>query len=259
MDLMRQVRSAAEAAGQPNSRERRLESQRRAALLRYEAQLRHHRSRIAGWKAGALAAAGGTVAFGLTATQASNAVELAAVGGLAAGSAAVGLRSRRRARELAAHPPVPQIPPPPPARLRPSAQGAGQVDRVAQVLMNLYDLVPAVGRLYPAAGQELWRTVSEVEPLLRGQVERLDSLDRLRTEMPGSRAAEAAASAATEIVGRVRAGADALEDLLAAAASLLAAPDIGDAVPDTLAPAILSLQAYAYGLGAANAAGLPRA
>ena len=54
----------------------------------------------------------------------------------------------------------------------------------------------------------------------------------------------------------LRAGADALEDLIAAAARMLAAPDIGDGVPDALAPAIDSLDAFAHGLNAANAARL---
>ena len=109
---------------------------------------------------------------------------------------------------------------------------------MANALLHLYDLVPNVGRLYPQAGQELWRAVSDVEPLLRGQVERLASLDRIEWEMPGSRAADAAIAAGTEIAGRLRAGADALEDLIAAAARMLAAPDIGEGVPDALAPAI---------------------
>lgn len=125
---------------------------------------------------------------------------------------------------------------------------------MAAALLGLYDLVPNVGTLYPQAGQELWRAVSGVEPLLRGQVERLASLDRIEWEMPGSRAAEAAVTSGRAIIGRLREGADALEELIAAAARMLAAPDIGDGVPDALAPAIDSLDAFAYGLHAANAA-----
>ena len=142
----------------------------------------------------------------------------------------------------------PQLPPLPPARLRPGARGADQADRVADALLHLYDLVPNVGRLYPQAGQELWRAVSDVEPLLRGQVERLASLDRIEWEMPGSRAAEAAVAAGRGSPVACRAGADALEELIAAAARMLAAPDIGDGVPDALAPAIDSLDAFAHGL-----------
>jgi hypothetical protein len=150
------------------------------------------------------------------------------LGGLTAGTAALGWRARSRAKDLEAHPPVPQLPPLPPARLRSGARGSDQADRVANALLHLYDLVPNVGRLYPQAGQELWRAVSDVEPLLRGQVERLASLDRIEWEMPGSRAAEAAVAAGVEVGARLRSGADALEELIAAAARLLAAPDIAD-------------------------------
>ena len=98
--------------------------------------------------------------------------------------------------------------------------------------------------------------MSDVEPLLRGQVERLASLDRIEWEMPGSRAAVAAVEAGVVVTGRLRAGADALEELLAAAARMLAAPDIGDGVPDALAPAIMSLEAFTHGLNAVDAARL---
>jgi hypothetical protein len=257
MDLVRQAREAAKATAAPDSRDRQMAEAHRAALVRYEGQVRQHQGRIAGAKAGAVAGGAGTAVLGLsTVASVGSPSQMVFLGGLAAGSAALGWRARRRAVDLEAHPPVPQLPPLPPARLRAGARGAEQVERVANALLHLYDLVPSVGRLYPQAGQELWRAVSDVEPLLRGQVERLSSLDRIEWEMPGSRAAEAAIAAGTEITGRVRGGADALEDLIAAAARMLAAPDIGDGVPDALAPAIDSLDAFAHGLNAANAARL---
>jgi hypothetical protein len=257
MDLVRQAREAAKSAATPASRDRQMAEAHRAALVRYEGQVRQHQGRIAGAKAGAVAGGAGTAVLGLsTVASVGSPGQMIFLGGLAAGSAALGWRARRRAMELEAHPPVPQLPPLPPARLRAGARGAEQVERVANALLHLYDLVPAVGRLYPQAGQELWRAVSDVEPLLRGQVERLASLDRIEWEMPGSRAAEAAIAAGTEITARIHGGADALEDLIAAAARMLAAPDIGDGVPDALAPAINSLDAFAHGLNAANAARL---
>ena len=257
MDLVRQAREAAKANAAPVSRDRQMAEAHRAALVRYEGQVRQHQGRIAGAKAGAVAGGAGTAVLGLsTVASAGSPGQMVFLGGLTAGTAALGWRARRRAKDLEAHPPVPQLPPLPPARLRSGARGADQADRVANALLHLYDLVPNVGRLYPQAGQELWRAVSDVEPLLRGQVERLASLDRIEWEMPGSRAADAAIAAGTEITGRLRAGADALEDLIAAAARMLAAPDIGDGVPDALAPAIDSLDAFAHGLNAANAARL---
>jgi hypothetical protein len=257
MDLVRQAREAAKSNSAPASRDRQMAEAHRAALVRYEGQVRQHQGRIAGAKAGVVAGGAGTAVLGLsTVASAGSPGQMIILGGLTAGTAALGWRARRRAKDLEAHPPVPQLPPLPPARLRPGARGADQADRVANALLHLYDLVPNVGRLYPQAGQELWRAVSDVEPLLRGQVERLASLDRIEWEMPGSKAAEAAIAAGTEITGRVRAGADALEELIAAAARMLAAPDIGDGVPDALAPAIDSLDAFAHGLHAANAARL---
>jgi hypothetical protein len=255
LDLVRQAREAAKATSAPTSRDRQMAEAHRAALVRYEGQVRHHQGRVAGAKAGMVAGGAGTAVLGLsTVASAGSPGQMIFLGGLTAGTAALGWRARRRAKDLEAHPPVPLLPPLPPARLRSGARGADQADRVANALLHLYDLVPNVGRLYPQAGQELWRAVSDVEPLLRGQVERLASLDRIEWEMPGSRAADAAITAGTEITGRLRAGADALEDLIAAAARMLAAPDIGEGVPDALAPAIDSLDAFAHGLNAANAA-----
>ena len=257
VELIRQAREASKASSRPPSRERQLAEAHRAALVRHEAEVRRHQGQVAGLKAGAVVGGAGTVAMGAaTVGSLGSPGQMALFGALAAASAAFGFRSRSRAKQAQAHPPVPALPPLPPARLRPGARGADQADRVANALMHLYDLVPNVGRLYPQAGQELWRAVSDVEPLLRGQVERLASLDRIEWEMPGSRAAQAAIEAGGEITGRLRAGADALEELIAAAARMLAAPDIGDGVPDALAPAITSLEAFTHGLNAANAARL---
>ena len=258
IDLVRQARAANRAHSRPATRERQMAAEHQAALVRYKSAVRAHQGRINGAKAGALVGGAGTVALGLAAVGSTGGgvLDSIALALLAAGSATVGWRARRRAAALAAHPPVPALPPLPPARLRPGARGADQADRVANALLHVYDLVPSVGRLYPQAGQELWRAVNGVEPALRGQVERLASLDGIEAQMPGSRAAEAAVEAGGIVTARLRAGADALEDLLAAAARMLAAPDVGDGVPDALAPAIDSLDAFAYGLHAADAARL---
>ena len=260
MDLVKQAREAAKANAAAPSRERQMAAEHRAALVRHETALRQHHGRVAGAKAGLVVGGAGTLAMGAaTIGSVGSPGQAALFGVLAAASAALGLRSRASVKLLESHPPVPVLPPLPPARMRPGARGADQADRVANALMHLYDLVPNVARLYPQAGQELWRAVSDVEPLLRGQVERLASLDRIEWEMPGSRAAQAAVEAGAVVTGRLRAGADALEELIAASARLLAAPDIGDGVPDALAPAILSLEAFAHGLDAANRANLGRA
>ncbi len=259
IDLLRQARAAGRGRSVPATRERQMAAEHRAALVRYEASVRQHQGRVAGARVGTVAGAAGSAVLGLStlaSVSSGSPVEVVLLGGLTAGSAALGWVSMRRRRELVEHPPVPMLPPLPPARVRPGARGADQADRVASALLHLYDLVPNVGGLYPQAGQELWRAVSDVEPLLRGQAERLASLDRIEWEMPGSRAAEAAVEAGGIVTARLRVGADALEELIAAAARMLAAPDVGDGVPDVLAPAIDSLDAFAFGLHAADAARL---
>lgn len=232
----------------------------RLAVARYDSEVRRHHGRVAGLKAAAVAGGTGAVVFGVPALAAAGsggAAEVAVLATMAAGSAAFGVSRLRRARDVQAHPPAPVLPPLPPARLRPGARGADQADRVAAALLHLYDLIPAVARLHQPAGSELARAVAQVEPLLRGQVERLASLDRIEWEMPGSRAAQAAVASGGEVAARLRAGADALEDLIAAAARMLAAPDIADGVTDVLSPAIDSLEAFTAGLHAANAARWP--
>jgi hypothetical protein len=261
MDLVKQAREAARQNAVQPSRERQMAAEHRAALLRHEAAVRRHQGRIAGAKAGVVAGTAGAGIFGVTTLAevfgtSSSAAGALLAGGLAAGSGWVGWRARRRGRDLQAHPPIPVLPPLPPARLRHGARGAAEADRVANALIHLYDLIPGVGRLYPQAGEELWRAVSDVEPLLRGQVDRLASLDRIEWEMPGSTAARAAVEAGGVVTARLRAGADALEELTAASVRMLGAPDIGDPVPDTLAPAITSLAAFTHGLHAASAANL---
>lgn len=254
MDLVRSAREAARTGSEPGTAlERRMLDQHRLAVARHELEMRRHRGRVASLKASAVAGGVGAAAFTVVAAGADTPGGVTAAGLAAAGSGAWGWFRARRARVVEQHPPVPRLPPLPPARLRPGARGADLADRVANALMHLYDLVPNVGRLYPQAGAELWRAVSAVEPLLRGQVERLASLDRIEWQMPGSRAAVAAIEAGNEIAGRLREGADALEDLIGASARMLAAPDIVDGVSEVLAPAIVSLEAYAHGLKAAQA------
>ncbi len=253
-DLVRQAR---EAQRQParNTRERELEAAHRNALIQHESAVRRYRAKLAAGKIAAVSWFSTSGILGLSALGGVNDVQSTVIlGGLTAGAAAMGTRSVLRRKQLKAHPPVPALPPLPPARLPRGTRGAPEADHVADTLMHLYDLVPNVARLHPDAGQEMWRAVSDVEPLLRGQVERLDSLNRLHYEMPGSRAAAAAEEAGIVVAARLGQGAAALEALLAAAAGMLAAPDLSD-VDQILSPAITSLTAFRHGLETASELG----
>ena len=132
------------------------------------------------------------------------------------------------------------------------AVGAQVAERLAVAEANLARVVPAVERLYPPAGAELARAVDEAAPLLHQQVERLAVLDGIAREMNGGPATAAATEAAALVTQRLQAGVEAYEGLLAAAAELLGAPDLGRSAGDVLSPAVQGMQAYTHGLGAAD-------
>ncbi len=69
--------------------------------------------------------------------------------------------------------------------------------------------------------------------------------------MPGTEPARAATAAAEEVRGRLARGCATYESLLAAAATLLAAPDIARSTEDVLNPAVEAMTAYAHGLARA--------
>ncbi len=133
--------------------------------------------------------------------------------------------------------------------------GAEVAERLAVAEANLGRVVPAVERLYPPAGAELSRAVDEAAPLLHQQVERLAVLDRVTREMGPGPASTAAREAAVSVTARLQAGVEAYEGLLAAAAELLGAPDLGRSAGELLDPAVQGMQAYTHGLGAAGSSG----
>lgn len=243
------------AAGQLDpvaARERQMVEEHRMARSRYEVEVRRHAFRQASAKlaAGGSAALSALLALGIPADGLATAD--VASGGMAVGLGWAAYRFLRRSKELAKSPPVLALPPLPPARLRVGARGAQSAESVRVALLHLYDLIPKIARLHAEAGAELARAVSEAEPLLRGQVERLAALDRIEWDMPGSTPARAAAEGATLVAARLDNGAKALQELVAAAVHLLAAPDLVDGTAEILLPAIDSLQAYTYGLRQAS-------
>jgi hypothetical protein len=134
------------------------------------------------------------------------------------------------------------------------AVGAEVAERLAVAEANLARVVPAVERLYPPAGAELARAVDEAAPLLHQQVQRLAVLDGIVREMNDGPAAVSAREAAALVTQRLHVGVEAYEGLLAAAAELLGAPDLGRSAGDLLSPAVQGMQAYTHGLGTADGA-----
>jgi hypothetical protein len=133
-----------------------------------------------------------------------------------------------------------------------TAVGAEVADRLVVAEANLKQLVPAVQRLHPSAGAELSTAVTQASPLLHQQVERLLVLDGLARDLPGSPAGEAAVASARQVAARLGTGVDAYEGLLAAAATLLGAPDLGRSVTEVLGPAVEGMQSYTHGLATAG-------
>jgi len=177
--------------------------------------------------------------------------------GLFAGGAVTGalsFRAWRHRRNLTAPTPAP-LPPP---SLRPSAIGASEAARLAHVRAQLGGVIPAVSGLHPDAGAELQRADDEAAKAFAPLVERLQVLDRIRSEMPGGLAADSATASARNIAERLEVGVDSYERLLASAATMLGSPDIvAKGISNELQDAAQALMAYSHGLGIAAAGDLP--
>lgn len=170
---------------------------------------------------------------------------------LAAASAVVSIRGQRKLRSLPpATEPMTIVGAPP--TLRRQAIGATEVSRFATVRVQVITMTPALDRLYPGAGDELRRADAEAAGPLTALCERLRVLDDLQRELPGTTTAHTAASSAEIIRDRLSAGCRTYDDLLAAAARLLAAPDLSRSTDTVLAPAVAAMLAYAHGLQRAS-------
>ena len=166
---------------------------------------------------------------------------------LAAGGGVVALVARRKRAQL---PPAPRVDAVPlPAVLVPSdAIGAEQAQRLTSLRLQLGQVVPAIERLHPGAAADLRRADLEAAPQLHALVDRLVVLHGIRTEMAGTEAEAAATSAAVEVRERLATGCATYERLIAASATMLAAPDVARGTDEVLAPALEGLAAYTHGL-----------
>jgi hypothetical protein len=96
----------------------------------------------------------------------------------------------------------------------------------------------------------LQAAAEKATPALHDLADRLAILNRLRATS-GEPAASADAAART-VAARLADGVTAYERLIAASASLLAAPDPGSSVEELIGPAVQGLTAYTLGLGRAD-------
>jgi hypothetical protein len=238
---------------------RALDSEHRRALALHEKVVRTHQRRLARRHQRATtftAVAGVTGTLGVVDVLTSTLTDGGVVPGSAwmwltatAVSAVVAVRARLSLRRT---PPARFGPPPPapPPLLPPGARGHLEAARLMRVRVQLAQIVPAVSGLHPDAGEELRRADAEAAPALNALVQRLLVLAGIERDLPGTAAAGAAATAAEEVRARLAAGVDTYERLIAAAASMLAAPDLGRSSEAVLGPAIDALAAYTGGLSA---------
>jgi hypothetical protein len=218
----------------------------RNRLAGHDRRLRRMHSRQVAWTAGA---AGASV-MGVVGTVTP---QPSLLWFTAAGVSGVLAYLTKEKREHLQPPAMPELPPLPVEPLPPGTPGAEEVTRWSRAASRWDDLLPLVDGVHPDAGRQLRHALSEVDPALRALVERLATLHRTARGMQGTQAATAAHRAAVEVAARLRDGVEAYEGLVAAAAALIAAPDLNRPVGEVVGPAILDVQAYTSGLHRAAA------
>jgi hypothetical protein len=202
---------------------------------------RKHQARVESFRFGAVAGGGTAIAGGALAIVISNpALWLIAVGG-----AVISIMSIRGWRRLGPEP-VGRGSVGPATPLPRGAIGRDCVKRYLAVRTQVVNMSSSVSVLHPAAGKELVNADAQAAVALNTLCDRLLVLHQLAASLPGTAAAASAASAAQVVASRLVLGCDSYDKLLAAAAELLASPDIAGMV--NLQPAADSLIAYSHGL-----------
>ncbi len=234
----------------PKASSKALAVEHRRQVAASQREVIRHRTRVAGLKSqvtggAVVAGVGGSIALidAVSGPPSSLWLWLGATGvGLL-----VSVRARMKLRGVGPAPAVPALVGPPPTMPR-GANGAAEVSRFTSVRVQVMTMAPALDRLYPGAGDELRRADNEAAGPLTALCERLAVLDQLQRELPGTAAARTAAESAEVVRARLADGCATYDDLLAAAARLLSAPDVARSTQDVLAPAVNAMLAYAAGL-----------
>lgn len=252
VDAWRQAR-----AQRPSAQARALQAEHDRRLAEQQRALRRHQRRqrtLDNEVAGGVAVAGIAGTLGVLDIIIESTAATAGVYGpawmwvaLAAGGGVVAAVARRKRAQL---PPAPRIDaiPSAPAAIPAHAIGAEQAQRLTSLRLQLAQVIPAIERLHPDAAADLRRADLEAAPQLHALVDRLVVLHGIRIEMAGTQAEAAATSAAVEVRERLTTGCATYERLIAASATMLAAPDIARGTDEVLTPALEGLTAYTHGL-----------
>ena len=232
-------------------RELEREAKRSAADTRRARRAHHVRKvqsqvmTIGGTAVSASAATAGIIDVAATGVTGAGWFAVSAIGAVVA---VIGGRSWRRLSPFTAAPQITS----PPALVRRGAIGYDSVARYTAVRVQTVQVIHAIEPLHHDAARELRAADSSVAPTLNTLAERLRVLDEMARRMPGTSAAENAQQASQAVSQQLDRGSAAYDVLLAAAARLLAEPDIDRPVSDVLEPAASALIAYAHGLQAAS-------
>lgn len=254
MDVVDAWRQA--KAQRPDAQARALQVEQSRRLAEQQKALRRHQRRqrrLANEVTGGIAVAGVAGTLGVLDIVIESTTAAAGVYGpawvwvvMAAGGGVVAAVARRKSREL---PPPPRVDAPVPALAVPAeAIGAEQAQRLTSLRLQLAQVIPAIERLHPVAAQDLRAADLEAAPQLHALVERLVILHGIRRDMAGTDAESAATGAAIEVRERLTTGCATYERIIAASATMLAAPDIARGTDEVLTPALEGLAAYAHGL-----------
>ena len=252
VDAWRQAR-----AQRPSAQARALQAEHDRRLAEQQRALRRHQRRqrtLDNEVTGGVAVAGIACTLGVLDIIIESTAATAGVYGpawmwvaLAAGGGVVAAVARRKRAQL---PPAPRVDaiPSAPAAIPAHAIGAEQAQRLTSLRLQLAQVIPAIERLHPDAAADLRRADLEAAPQLHALVDRLVVLHGIRIEMAGTQAEAAATSAAVEVRERLTTGCATYERLIAASATMLAAPDIARGTDEVLTPALEGLTAYTHGL-----------
>lgn len=252
VDAWRQAR-----AQRPSSQARALQleqgrrlAEQQKALRRYQRKQRRLTNEITG----GIAVAGVAGTLGILDIVIESTTAAAGVYGpawvwivLAGGGGVLAATARRRRQEM---PPAPRvdIAPLTVVTVPADAIGAEQAERLTSLRLQLAQVVPAIERLHPAAAMDLRAADHEAAPQLHALVDRLVVLHGIRRDMVGTEAEGAATSAAIEVRDRLTTGCATYERIIAASATMLAAPDVARGTDEVLTPALEGLAAYTHGL-----------